>query len=492
LRPQQIHNPKLSAKSEEIPFKMIQGGAYVDFEYADAPSKEVIRLLIDTGAAQTVVRSNDGYRGSTSVKIRSLSNPSVIAHAQVAGGAAQFPKGVDGVLGLDYMRAFSSVELDYRACQFRFRGGGVGTDFTGAGLPFFTRQVGSGSLLFINMNFGDCATLSLIDTGSPVTIVTPEASVAAEMTRIGEGNDDIISTGIEGTRTTLKAMRCGKLQSGSLKVYGATLYSGTVPLAAAAGLTGRPFALLGLDVLAGDPSQAFTIDFVNQRLFIGAGKKNSSASVSSLSLGELIYEIESLLKITCGPTTDETTGLVCFPSRQDLEGRLLQARSQPKADKTTPVPASKRAQNSMSVTDLKKELASLGISTTSFVEKRGLVDALEAAIAAKTHAASNSAETSDTLVIPFVILGHDGAEIVTTKSNAVIQPSSLGRFVACRIRAPGGHKLLMLLDTACSGVVLRPQVADRIGLSVVATPSSIMSGAGGNTICGARACSLCS
>ena len=68
------------------------------------------------------------------------------------------------------------------------------------------RAVGSGVLPFVRANFDGCEVDGLVDTGSPVTMVTPELGGAARMQPSPNANDDIITTGVDGqpTRSTLR------------------------------------------------------------------------------------------------------------------------------------------------------------------------------------------------------------------------------------------------------------------------------------------------
>jgi len=465
-----------ASKFTDLPFQLIQGGAYVDFRYDDSTLNRAIRLLVDTGAASTIVRASEKSQGLANLQIRSLANPSIVAQAKVASDAIQFPPGVGGILGLDFFQAFSVAEFDYQACKCRFHEDAstlLSTKYVSR--PFETRSVGLGTLLFTNMKFGNCTTRSLIDSGSPVTIVTPETSNKAFMTRSDASEHDITSTGVDGTSNTLKAVRCNKLHAGPFEVRDALLYSGTIPMAAAAGLTGQPFALLGLDVLAGNSSRSFAIDFANKMIHLGKNiqpvqtlKEKTMADVRLLSLGEITSEI-TLLGIPCGPVTDESTGIITYPSREDLEKLLLNSRLQIEVDESKP--AQNWAPESTASVEFTEGRQTSYVSTTSSTDQK-------LNVASRRGDALGSSSVKVT--VPLVILQQNGiVDLMSKNSNAILRPSSLGRFIACRVKAPGGHKLLMLLDTACSGVVLRPRAARRIGLSIQSSPL-VMSGAGGN------------
>lgn len=467
-----LNTKRCATKFQDLPFQMIQGGAYIDFKYDDSPSNSAIRLLVDTGAANTIVRPSEESRGLENLKIRSLANPSIVAQAKSASNTIQFPPGVGGVLGLDFFQTYSVVEFDYQASTCRFyEDTSTLLSSKYISLPFVTRSVGLGSLLFINVNFGDCTTLSLIDSGSPVTIVTPETSNKAGMTSADTSENGITSTGVDGTSNTLEAVRCKKLHAGPFEVRDALLYSGAIPMAAATGLTGQPFALLGLDMLAGNSSRSFAIDFVNKIIHLGkitppifTQEEKILRDIRMLSLGEIASEI-ALLGLTCGPVTDESTDITSFPSREDLEKLLLDTRLQSNVGASSTNPTYGSAPDAGAAAVPNKSQQTSRISTSSSYHKSETM---------------GSVSSKDITTIPLVILQQNGGvDIVSKNSDAVLRPSSLGRFIACRIKAPGWHKLLMLLDTACSGVVLRPRAARRIGLAIQSSPL-IMSGAGGN------------
>ena len=68
---------------------------------------------------------------------------------------------------------------------------------------------------------------------------------------------DVISTGVDGAPTRMRATRCARAVLGDsaapapLELDDARVYTGTCPMMAAVGWEGTPAALLGLDVLRG-------------------------------------------------------------------------------------------------------------------------------------------------------------------------------------------------------------------------------------------------
>ena len=278
-----------SGSSEEVITLDItynQGGAYATF---DAPNGAALRLLIDTGAAVSLIATAAGTATLRTRRYPTLSLPCPMAPPQTP-----FPPGVDGILGLDILRRFGALELDWEQSEMRLYAQASSMVHQGnaIALPFRFKRVAAGELPFILADFGGGPTgrlEALVDTGSPVTIVTPELAANARMQGTANPNDDVISTGIDGQPTRMRAMLCERLELGDARRGengvshdAATVFSGNCSMMAKVGWTGTPAALLGLDVLrngvrggqpfapaAGGPKRGrLVVDFDNSRLLI--------------------------------------------------------------------------------------------------------------------------------------------------------------------------------------------------------------------------------
>jgi predicted aspartyl protease len=245
-----------SGKREEVITLDIiynQGGAYATF---DAPNGAALRLLVDTGAAVSLIATAAG-----TAMLRTRRYPTVSLPCPMAPPQTIFPPGVDGILGLDILRRFGALELDWEQSEMRLyaRASSMAHQGNAIALPFRFKRVAAGELPFILADFGGGPSGrldALVDTGSPVTMVTPELAANARMQGTADPNDDVISTGIDGQPTRMRAMLCERLELGDalradsgVSHDAATVYSGNCSMMAKVGWTGTPAALLGLDVL---------------------------------------------------------------------------------------------------------------------------------------------------------------------------------------------------------------------------------------------------
>jgi len=130
---------------------------------------------------------------------------------------------------------------------------------------------------------------------------------------------------------------------------------------------------------------------------------------------------------------------------------------------------------SMRVKELKEELSKRQVSIEDVFEKEELVQRL---IHARTKAPKSQPSNTFTAPISFT----------TMKANSQFRASNIDGgiringgeepYVALKIQVGTTAALNLLLDTACSGFVLRPAVAHRLGLPKLSTPLT-MTGAGG-------------
>jgi predicted aspartyl protease len=157
---------------------------------------------------------------------------------------------------------------------------------------------------------------------------------------------------------------------------------------------------------------------------------------------------------------------------------------------------------SMRVKEIKAELSKLKISTQDVFEKEQLVqrllevrkngqglEELRSSTAAASTASSSSSSNTNTNVItaPLYFTGLDTdlkvAAVNMNGGGITINPSDQPYATIKMEVQKGGNApftLQLLLDTACSGFVLRPSVVDKYGLAKLSTPVT-MTGAGGTT-----------
>ena len=257
-----------------LPVSFMQGGAYAEIDE--------LRLLIDSGSATTIVSAAaasarqlgaPGHRATLSSQGLSLS-------CSVASPLQALPPGVDGILGVDSLKGYQAVELDWAAPELRLHTAPLTDDSEEiASMPLFFRRVAGGELPFVRASFegGSCSELDgLVDTGSPVTMITPELASEAALDLGALAEDaDIITTGVDGQPTRMRATLCRAIALGdpmadepTINHAGATVYTGKCPMMAKVGWEGSPAALLGLDVLRMNAATSgrLVLDFGRGRL----------------------------------------------------------------------------------------------------------------------------------------------------------------------------------------------------------------------------------
>ena len=141
--------------------------------------------------------------------------------------------------------------------------------------------------------------------------------------------------------------------------------------------------------------------------------------------------------------------------------------------------------NQMRVRELKEELKTLRISFHNVFDKEGLVDLL---MEARMNGSSVETET-DAIVVPMSFYSlESGISVAAANANDVYLRPSPGKFAAIALDvAPDSsldQKINMLVDTACTAVVLRPEVVRRLNLSTYGAGAT-MTAAGGGSMTGA-------
>ena len=157
-----------------------------------------------------------------------------------------------------------------------------------AALPFSVRRVSAGELPFLDMRLeggSACVVPAVLDTGSPLTMVSPEAAAEAGLRR-GDTSGDVVTAGVDGQPTPLQVHECaravlggeggesggggggGGSGGGGLVREATRCWVGTLPLMQACGLAGRPNALVGLDLLRGDGRRTVVLDFDESKVWV--------------------------------------------------------------------------------------------------------------------------------------------------------------------------------------------------------------------------------
>jgi predicted aspartyl protease len=153
----------------------------------------------------------------------------------------------------------------------------------------------------------------------------------------------------------------------------------------------------------------------------------------------------------------------------------------------------------MSVSEIKKELSTLNVSFMDLFEKEGLVKRLDEArrrpaqpqpdIKIKTTKTPTSGMPSNVLQVPLYFTSLDSdvriaaVNLKDVGGGITIQPGEQP-YPTIQIEVPNPSQptesftLTLLLDTACSGFVLRPEVVQRHKLPSYSTPVTMI-GAGG-------------
>lgn len=122
----------------------------------------------------------------------------------------------------------------------------------------------------------------------------------------------------------------------------------------------------------------------------------------------------------------------------------------------------------MRVTDLKQRLKELNIATGDVFEKGELVQRLVQAQNKSPTASQTTTTPSEPgggLETPLYLtsLEHRRIAAVNVDGGLTIQPTS-DSYATIGVQLDSGETLSLLLDTACSGIVLRPLVVRRYNL----------------------------
>ena len=120
-------------------------------------------------------------------------------------------------------------------------------------MPMTLRQVSAGLLPFVDVTFSSGGQTvkvhGLIDSGSPVTMITPELRDAVAMVPC-KITEPIVTTGVDGQPTRMAPCVCASVSLGTaLEHTNAVGFAGLCPMMRMVGWEGTPAALIGLDWL---------------------------------------------------------------------------------------------------------------------------------------------------------------------------------------------------------------------------------------------------
>jgi len=145
---------------------------------------------------------------------------------------------------------------------------------------------------------------------------------------------------------------------------------------------------------------------------------------------------------------------------------------------------------SMRVREIKQELQSAGVDTSDAFEKDELVKRLvayrknkPAAATSGTATSSKQQQTSSSSISRVPMDFHSltpNKSVASKNSNIFLRPSP-GKYPSIQLSVPGQSRpLTLLVDTACSGLVLRPNIVKQYNLPILNGGVSMMA-AGGST-----------
>lgn len=150
---------------------------------------------------------------------------------------------------------------------------------------------------------------------------------------------------------------------------------------------------------------------------------------------------------------------------------------------------------SMRVKELKEELKELKISTADVFEKEELVQRLyrsrlssaSASSSSRTSTKPASNHVEDAIRGPLLFVSMDaGRRVAANNDRGITIDPSNQPYASIQVQVPSTSgksdffKLTLLVDTACSGLVLRPSVVQKYNLPSISNPVT-MTGAGGTT-----------
>mmetsp|Transcript_2439 Transcript_2439/g.5119 ORF Transcript_2439/g.5119 Transcript_2439/m.5119 type:complete len:534 (-) Transcript_2439:6134-7735(-) len=243
-------------------------------------------------------------------------------------------------------------------------------------------------------------------------------------------------------------------------------------------------------------------------MYVIRARQKCSRRRSTLQLLLLPFAISSLLlsRTSCAFLSVSETRAVrsAYMSMHEptsAVARSLRAQtSDADAEKTESVESLLDEINGMRVKEIKNELKSLGVGTEDVFEKKELVERLAKArkgeIKSEIRGGANSKQRSngdssaasssasgEGIEVPLVFYSLESFSSVdasNTAQSVYVRPSP-GQFACIKAELPNpGRTLTLLVDTACTGLVLRPSTVQRLGIPNLSNALGSMNAAGGN------------
>lgn len=215
--------------------------------------------LLDTGSTVTFIKNSP--QAPLSKLAQDLCDLGSGAPGSGAPRDVVLPPNVDGILGWNWFSKWKTVTFDLVANQ-GYLHLDAGTPFLMQGSPSFSgsfknKPCGNGLLPFSSFNcYGvsqsECSN-GIIDTGAPVSIVSPALADQASLFDIQDKDilkQQLTIMGADGKLTTLlPKLAAGVIIGGGIQRAKCRLYRGDLPMMHAVGLGKEKVALIGLDLL---------------------------------------------------------------------------------------------------------------------------------------------------------------------------------------------------------------------------------------------------
>jgi len=266
-----------------------------------------LQLMVDTGASRSAL-SAETLDGATSGNIDCPS----LGLVSLECATAALPRGIDGVLGFDALRRYEAVELDLSRMRLRLHTRpyemAADADRPATAVAIEVQRSSQGDLPFVSLTLQgpggligrgggtQCVAPAIVGTGSPITMMTPQLSAAAQLPKLAVGAALLGLSG-GGRPAALAALRCFRVELGAppkdtapQKADGGrggsegsgparpsrvvrndvTCYAGAMPLMEELGFSGTPVALVGLDLLcpADGAARRLVLDFQTWELWV--------------------------------------------------------------------------------------------------------------------------------------------------------------------------------------------------------------------------------
>jgi hypothetical protein len=203
--------------------------------------------LVDTGASISIIKGEPlGVNSMMAVK-----------KLRAGENSAMLPPGVDGILGWNWLSQYERVAFHLSSSEPKLyidENAPFCSDDPKYSAKFTVTNIGAGELPCVSFTaYGVASTdspLGILDTASPVTIVSPTLCDSAALFDPETDVEPLLTYGADGTTTKLiPKLAHGIFLGGTIQRTRCTVYRGDLPMLRAVGLGDRAAALVGLDLL---------------------------------------------------------------------------------------------------------------------------------------------------------------------------------------------------------------------------------------------------